>query len=303
MFWLKRWGNPIYLNLSRKDEVWVFKHKRVITIGLFLVCFFGGYGCRTLALENDVGGNPANAGMGFTQVVNSLSFFANPAAFGDAKALFSMANTELYSSGVFYNYLEAACFSKSNWKISIGYESVKDKDNIDNSGYCQKVEAVGLSKRINPFFSLGINILMEQHKLFNETIRSCNSLNVGTIYGPVTIYGYNAFLGAKINNLAAQQKYKTKEDENPWPLVSCGLSINSSDNSLKYVMDLKEMDGLDFRCGFEYKATQSLFLRAGLNNGEPTLGLGISRTPFNIDYAYWFSGLGATQRIGFSVLF
>lgn len=252
----------------------------------------------SLALENSVGGNAKIASMGFSQVVNSQSFLANPANLATSKLAITLANTELYGIGLNYNYLEATLGIGNNWRVSIGFESMVDKDLIDNSGYSQQFGAIGIAKKLTKNMQLGLNLIKAQYDFFNEDMGSGYSVDTGLIYGPLRIAKTNCNVGVKVENVVAQRKYTTDRKEVLSPTAIFGFKASLKD--LIYVMDLKEKD---FRCGVEYNLLPSLALRAGLNNGELTLGLGVSRAPIRIDYAYWLSEIGATHRIGSMISF
>lgn len=253
----------------------------------------------TLAIENNVGGNVKVAGMGFTQVSNNSSFIANPASFEESKIFITAANTELFGSGVIYNYLEGGFRFRTNWNLNFGFESVIDKDKIDNSGYSQKMLTIGVAKKIRDRFQLGFNISQTGYGLFEEVTGNGIALNLGVFYSPFFILGNNETgISFKIDNLVARREYKT--DRNEIPKTGFTLGLNLRNNNYVYVMDVKSGD---FRCGVEYCILPSLFLRGGINNGEPTLGVGVIQGPIRIDYAYWLSELGATHRIGSSISF
>lgn len=252
----------------------------------------------TLAIENNIGGNAKIAGMGFTQVSNNSSFIANPASFEESKIFCTVANTELFGSGVIYNYFEGGFRFKTNWNLNFGFESVIDKDKIDNSGYSQRVLAIGVTNKLKERIQLGFNISQIGYGLFDEDAGKGFFLDLGMFFSPFFIRNNKMGIGFKIDNLAARREYKT--DRNEIPKTGFSLGLNLRNNNYMCAMDLKSGD---FRWGVEYCILPTLFLRGGLNNGEPTLGVGVIRGPIRIDYAYWLSELGATHRIGSSISF
>lgn len=249
-----------------------------------------------MGFENNIGGKTTNAGMGFTKVIENLSFLSDLSY--APKSMVSFANTDLYGAGLVYNDAEAVFRLKSSLDLRFRYESMVDKDRIDNSGYSQRLGAVGLIMGLTDFFRIGMDFSKLGFRLHDQAIGNGYELNMGALYGPLSFADFNMLLGVKIDRLASLRRYETNREEVSKPDINYGINI--AKNNFQYAMDFKSGD---FRCGVEYYIMPYVALRAGMSNGQPTLGLGILRKPFSIDYAFWLSDIGATHRIGSSVNF
>lgn len=252
---------------------------------------------NVVALENNISGNARISGMGFAQVANDNGLLSNPAGFAEESFTINSSNSELFATGVIYNYYEIGFKLSSSLQLKIGYESVEDHDQFDNSGYGQKLMALGLAVRLGPAIRVGATISQSQYMLLGERTGTGYSLDVGVGYGPKRLGAAKLNWGLKIDDLSAQRKYTTSRKEIPQTQVSLGGQLST--DHLIFAADLQSDS---FRCGIEYKVVPSLSLRAGLEKGQLTVGVGISRSFMRIDYAYWLAEVGPTHRIstGFS---
>jgi hypothetical protein len=266
----------------------------LIICGLILFFLVG----LCLAVENNIGGSAKLAGKGFSQVADNLGILANPASFEHVKVKLSLSRSELYDIGVIYSYYEGAFHLLPNLRIGLIYESVQDQDKIDYSGYSQQLFALGLAYKANERLKLGINMNHNRIGLFKENIGEGYSYDFGILLGPFKINQSYTNLGLKAENLLASRKYKTNRVETPELIITFGGNIDIGDISCAVDITQDEL-----RFGIEYQVINSLTLRAGLVNGQPTLGIGVLRSPLQIDYAYWLSEVGATHRVGSSIYF
>jgi len=261
---------------------------------IILLVFWG----NVFALENNISGNARIAGMGFTQVVNDSGLFSNPAGFTEERIVINISNSELFETGVIYNYLETGLRISEKLIINFGYESVVDRDQFDNSGYGQRLIAFGVAAKMHSALQVGVSLSQSKYMLFENASGSGYSLNIGVGYGPKQVGKAKLNLGFKIDDMLAQRTYKSKRTEMPQTQISLGGQLRT--DNLIYAVDLQSDS---FRFGLEYQVIPALALRAGFEEGQLTLGVGISRGPIKIDYAYWLAEVGATHRISTGLSF
>jgi hypothetical protein len=250
----------------------------------------------SLALKNNIGGNARISAIGFTQVAGGSeesSLLANPASFGSSSFSISLARTELFSLGVFYNYFESSIRLSPKWRASFCLETLEDEDIVDNSGYCQKSIVVGLTNKINERLQIGVSINDSRSKHFDEAMGSGKALSFGLKAGLWDIGKARFDAGVKVENLVSFKEYESGRKETPEKNIVLGFGIGSGNRI--YALDLAK-DSI--RCGFEYKISELLNLRAGFVDGQLTTGIGIRNGYIKFDYAYWLASAGVTQRLG-----
>jgi hypothetical protein len=251
-----------------------------------------------LALENNISGNGRIAGMGFAQVANSSGFFSNPANFDEARITLNMVNSELFETGVIYSHFETGFKLLHSLQLNFGFESVADHDLYDNSGYGQKLLAIGVTSKLHSIWKVGASFSQSSYMLFDDVSGNGYAMNLGLCYGPLHIRKAKLNIGVKLDNLLAQRTYKSERKETPQTLFSLGVQLRT--DTLIYAVDLLSEE---YRFGFEYQVIPPLALRAGWDNKQLTLGIGVLRGPIRIDYAYWLAEVGPTHRIGTSLSF
>ena len=266
------------------------------SFNLVLLFLILGLSCSCLALENNIWGNARIAAMGFAQVAgleDSSSLLANPASLGQSPFSLSISRSELYAIGVFYNYIVGSILFSPNWRLGLCVEFIEDQDLIDNSGFYQQTTAIGIANRINDKLQMGINIRGIQNKLFNEAVGSGRAIDIGLRMSSWQLGKAKFNVGLKLENLISFKQYESGRRESPDRNVQIGVNMDTG-NTI-YALDLKN-DG--FSCGLEHKVTSFLALRAGLIDGQPTMGIGIKQGFFRLDYAYWLADVGVTHRFG-----
>lgn len=268
---------------------------------MFIVFTFLFSFCKVLAFENNIVGNARVAGMGFTQAAytgKASTFFANPANIGKEKISLTATRLDLFGTGMFYELCETSLKITPRWEVGVAYELVHDKDIIDNSGYEQRFATFRLANQINAKLQLGMNFKTQQYRFFEERIGSGNAIDFGIQVGPFYAADRKIFLGLKIEDMVAFRNYVSQRRETPKPKWLFGGSLVHGD--LIYAIDLRDKD---LRMGLEYQVASTLALRAGLADGQSTLGFGIKNGRLQIDYAYWIAEVNATHCVSSCVAF
>lgn len=254
-----------------------------------------------LAFSNNlsIGGNARLSGAGFSKVAitnDNASLLANPASVGVAPFMFSMARSELFGLGIFYNYFEGSVF-KQQWRFGFSFESIKDQDLLDNSGYYQQLLTIGIARRLNNL-QVGVNVRGTEYKLLDEPMGTGKAIDLGLKVGPLQLERWEVNTGLKIDNVLSSKQFESGREENPETKYTFGVSMGR-DNKL-FSIDLGS-DG--FSCGFEYDVLEALALRAGIVEGQPTIGIGLKQGYLQIDYAFWLANAGVTHRVGTTLVF
>lgn len=265
------------------------KYSRLFLVLALIFIFFIS---ASSAFENNIGGNSKNAGMGFAQVASNRGLLSNPASFSDKMLQLSMTRSELYEIGLFYNYWEGSIRLSNSLRAGFGYEFVTDEDPIDNSGFGQELFVMGVAFKLIDNLQVGVNLSKNVFKLLDEEIGNGYACDIGVLAGPFMFGSLKLTTGLEYKNVYARRDYESGRVEKPERELLLGL--NAKCGKLSAAMDLQQED---FRLGVEYQLLSSLALRAGMMDGQPTLGLGISLGKFEIDYAFWLSELEATHRI------
>lgn len=250
---------------------------------LFIILFSaGGY-----AFQEDIGGSAKDMALGFTSNANS-SFLTNPSSM---RSSMEFGRSELFASGVFYSFLTSEFLLGHNFRLGVALETISDQDLIDNSHYGQKLLTVGMSCKLNKMAQLGVNIRKETLQLLEEEIGTGLACDFDFAVGPWKIK--DRYLTTRIGaqNIAASRVYKNRTEI---PELSPYASLNINKNAMSYTLELKNEE---FRMGVEYKPLNSLVLRTGIIEGQPTFGFGFGKGNWHVDCAYWIARVGAVYRI------
>ena len=271
--------------------------KRSIVFTLMLLSIYIG---SIYALENNIGGDVRSAAMGYVKVAEvgeRLSFMNNPACFDQLKLSVTGASTELFGTGIIYQYFETGFLVSPSWKFSMGLEKLLDQDDIDPIGYGQQHFAVGFANKVSESIQLGFGLRFEQFKLLKQQLGKGRSLEAGVRFSLWNSRGSQLSLGFKLSNLAALRQYGNRTEIPP---LGIGIGVSGKGGPLIYSLELLEQE---IRAGFEYKLSPSIALRAGMVQGQPTFGIGLSQGKLRLDYAYWLADMGATHRFGSTIVF
>ena len=221
---------------------------------LFLHAFsFGQASERLRSME------PETAAMGF--VTNN---FVKPTRRG---LVIDSNRSELFGVGLIYNSYKAT-LSFPKVKLMLGSEAFSDEAQIDNFGYSEKNILAEVGFYLNNFLKLGVSIKRETYLFQGDSLGSGWSKKVMLgIESQTGRFGsYNVELHA--GNVTREFSTGRKENSSIVPQLNVGLSRGG----VKLAMSI---DSDETHLGTEYKLSENLSLRAGLNGQEPTFGLGV----------------------------
>ena len=100
--------------------------------------------------------------------------------------------------------------------------------------------------------------------------------------------------GVAINNLVTLSGSEAARQSAPIEMKA-GIAL-ANDQSI-YALEL--VNGKEVRIGLERQIIKGIALRVGLNDGTPTLGLGLKKGElWAIDYSFELGALGSTHALG-----
>ena len=255
----------------------------------------------TLALEY-IGGDGRAASLGFTQIATneSCNFLGNPATIGRKKLDLIFSSSELYGIGIFNNNMALGVNLTPHIRLGLGFEELVDKDDIDNSGYGQRLLNFGVAFALKPQWRVGLNFHADRFFLETENIGSGQGVTLGLHSGPWHLGQTDLNAGFVVKDIAfAKRSYTTDTDE--VPPITFEYGLNAKRGSFLFQGDLVDEN---IRMGVEYEISSGLDLRAGLIDKQPTFGFGVKLGCLQVDYSYWLSPIGsATHRISNRISF
>ena len=276
----------------------------------------GGYSGSFLRLGSTA--YSMSAGGGFTAVMDpGFPGYHNPASLGFLTNRSGSVLNHLLSLD---RYLVSASFStplQPTAGIGIGIinAGVNNIDGRDASGAPTGSFStneygilVGFSNRVSDKISLGINI-----KVFFQNLPfdgNLNSRGTGIDAGILFKQSKNFDLGLSIKNINASYTWNTSNIllengstyEDIFPMeISLGFVSRSNQYDIigdyTFFRSINSINSNRIRIGGEFKPTNKIFLRAGINDLSPAVGIGLEysllkKDDANIDYAFLLGSVG-----------
>ncbi|MCP4051372.1 MAG: PorV/PorQ family protein [bacterium] len=281
------------------------KIKRIITIiillQLYLAASTWGSDNAGAFLEKSISPGATALGMSYVSFAkNSAAAYWNPAALTkcDATEIYLMG-TKAFETQYLSLQTSVKSFLGLNWGFSyIGaylagiYETTRHQSydrhiKTGNSlSYGADAYLLSTAREIAKDISFGLTA-----KYINEKAATKNAsgfgLDLGVLYTPHT----NIALGINLQNILATDMAWDTESKNVdrIPLtIRAGGSIWLSDRALLATIDLNKRTNrpLTLHVGVEYWLCSYFALRAGLDQGELSLGTGLNLEPFILDFAW-----------------
>ena len=259
-----------------------------------------------------------SVGGGFTAVVDQgFPGYHNPASLGFLGNRSTSVSNHLLSLD---RYLVSASFSTplqptAGIGIGIVNAGVNNIDGRDASGSSTGSFStdeygilVGFSNRISNKISLGVNI-----KVFFQNLPfdgNLNSRGTGIDAGIIFKQSKNFDLGLSIKNINSSYTWNTSDIfiengstyEDSFP-IEISLGLISRNEKYDIIGDYSFFRSINsnianrIRIGGEFKPINKVFLRAGLNDFSPAVGIGLDYSLFEeddakIDYAFLLGSVG-----------
>ncbi len=148
-------------------------------------------------------------------------------------------------------------------------------------------------------------------KAVNQNVNGKSDTGYGIDVGALTTY-QKLTIGLSIQNIIASTLTLVEETDT-YPLAATlGFSYKFFNDSLLTAIDLNKTQNrqLKVHLGTEYTLAQLFSIRAGLDETEATLGMGVKWQNYSLDYAFayhdaWkgYEDLGMSHRFGLTVRF
>jgi len=148
-------------------------------------------------------------------------------------------------------------------------------------------------------------------KIVNQSVLGYSGTGVGIDVGVISKPIKGLSLGFIVQNILPP-RLKLDEVTDKFPIsgrlgasYECGFNVYRYNTSatVSIEMDKTEHRKEKFHYGFEYKIMDTIGLRAGLDDSELTLGLGLSIKNYDMDYAYGSQEMGASHRFSLGISF
>jgi len=278
----------------------------------------GSAGGAAAYLKMGVSARALGMGEAFSAVADDASAtYYNPAGIGELqkREIHTMhAMLSLDRKLDFANYVLPDPKRKGVWGFSwtrFGVDEIPET-RVDNAGnpivdasgnvrifsYFSDVEnnySLSYGRKMSDRRSYGGTLKLLRHSLFDA---SANGL--GLDWGGLFKMSDRTKIGVVLKNLGASLKWNTASgNKDSIPVTSVvGVAYQWKPKILT-ALDIEKTGSEDFKAkfGVEGKITESIALRAGVNNKNFSIGAGFKSKEWNFDYAFYDEELGANQRI------
>ncbi|MBA7545191.1 hypothetical protein ES705_37555 [subsurface metagenome] len=148
-------------------------------------------------------------------------------------------------------------------------------------------------------------------KIVNQSVLNYSATGIGIDVGVMSKPIKGLSLGFMVQNVLPP-RLKLDEESDTFPLsgrlgasYECGFNVYRYNTraTVSIEMDKTEHRKGKFHYGFEYKIRDMVGLRAGLDDSELTLGLGLSIKNYDMDYAYGSQEMGTSHRLSLGISF
>jgi len=168
-------------------------------------------------------------------------------------------------------------------------------DLFDETGYSkgltsdsEYIVALSYANKINYQIKYGTTLKAHYHDLvgYKGLGYSCD---FGIIFQP--ILDKELYFGLMLQNLFGEIFWENAKDD-ILSIYKIGMSVSLFEEIVKFNFDIikeENNESIITKGGVEFKIMQYFFLRGGLDEKYPTLGLGIKYEPYQVDYAYVYN--------------
>ncbi|MGM0568730.1 MAG: PorV/PorQ family protein [Elusimicrobiota bacterium] len=260
------------------------------------------------------GAGARSLGMGkaFVSVADDASAaYWNPAGLsGLSRTELTALHTVLWAGTVydFVSYVQptdrGGTFGFTGTRLFLGGLEGRDNNNRRTRTFEDAQSAYGVSygQRVLDNLSVGGGFKRMTHTLDHHTSGNY-TMDLGVLYSPME----DMRLGMNIHNLFAVQFGDKSESTLPMNL-RMGASYTFLRDRLTLALDAATSIhgwsmGMPLFAGMEYKATDFLDLRFGIDSEEINIGFGAIYEDYGLDYAYAAHDLGGSHRVSATVKF
>jgi len=282
----------------------------------------GDAGLPGAYLSWGVGGRALGMGKAYVSIANDATApYWNPAGLAFLRQQEVIAQyTNLFES-TFLSYLG---YSRPFFDLGVFGIGVVDLRSLDFERTESKPVVLGHFNESNDTFLLSYGRRQDyiysipvklsygaNFKIVNQSVLGYSGTGVGIDVGVMSKPIKGLSLGLIVQNLL-QPRLKLDEESDTFPLsgrlgasYECGFNVYkyNTRTTISMEMDKTEHRKEKFHYGFEYKIMDTIGLRAGLDDSELTLGLGLSIKNYNMDYAYGSQEMGASHRVSLGISF
>lgn len=286
------------------------------------VCAFLASGLLSLAhaysnpdffLKQGVGARQLGMGNAGTAVADDASaVFFNPAGLAYLKNLeLTTMHSEAYDFDIKYDYLNLVLPLVHGRVIGVSGAVLKTdqipitKDKIPNIvNYVEDKEQVTMfsyGHRISRHAAVGFTLKdIKQYLYFKEAVGS--EADFGILYNPSKTIS----LGLNLQDiLPGEMKWSTGVTDSIPLTLRGGIAFKLPDWGSIITVDADKVQDRDVKLngGWEYQFNETFLGRAGVNDGQGTVGFSLVRYGWRFDYAYMRADLGEVQRFSATTRF
>ena len=263
-------------------------------------------------LHMGVGSGAVGMGKAYTALAtDATAIYWNPAALANQNPyqVYFMHSVLFY--GTNFDYLAGSLPTKNLGSFGLGMLYLNSGDFDQRNELNQELGSFGVSdlafliswsKEAYSGISIGFN-----YKLVNQRIMDYSGIGHGIDLGFKKRLFNRLDAGLMFMNLI-QPKMKLANESESFPMqVRLGASMKFLEDKLVLSTDVAKIIGWDyafFNIGTEYNLIDNLAIRAGLNNGRITMGLGFVLDQIGVDYGNKsVSEFGFTQNFAIKYAF
>ncbi len=263
--------------------------------------------------QNAIGARPGAMGNAFVAVANDVNgIYFNPAGtvnvprsqFTFMRHGFDTLDVETNHIGYLYKLDEDTAVGLSYMletndnNFFTTYQGVGAGQRPQRGGSFEEKETglmLSYGRRMSEYSSFGATA-----RYFRQTLPGFSEAGFGLDAGLLYQQTANFSLGVNFQNIIPTD---IGEDRIPFN-AKVGAAYKTLDGNMLVAADVNTNPGGDddatFNLGVEYRIIPELALRAGAEDDDYTLGLGLSFDEWQLDYAYMDKEIGNVSRIGFN---
>jgi len=310
----------MFKGLKRLEKIMKPKFMYFLTCCLLLIQGFstssysqdGIAGMPGTYLHMGVGSRALGMGKAYTALATDASaIYWNPAALANQNPyqVYFMHSALFY--GTNFDYLAGSLPTRKVGSFGLGMLFLNSGDFDQRNELNQELGSFGVSdlallfswsKEIYKGLSAGIN-----YKLVNQRMLDYSGTGHGLDLGLRKRLFDRVDAGLMFMNLISPQMKLAYESQSFPMQVRLGASMRFLDDKLVLSADVAKIVGWEyaaFNIGTEYRVLDNIAVRAGLNNGRVTMGLGFAMNQIGVDYGNKsVSEFGFTQNFAVKYAF
>ncbi|MBI4777563.1 PorV/PorQ family protein [Candidatus Desantisbacteria bacterium] len=258
-----------------------------------------------------VGARAMGMGRAFCGLSDDLSaIYFNPAGLTQIKSGQVTAMTSPLFEGTFYNFLGFGYPTQKAGVLGLGVvllnsgkleETNIRQEELGEFKDSRQCVLVSYARRAIPRISYGVNM-----KLVSQQLASYRDTGIGIDGGLLFSPWNHLSLGLTLKNIISP-RLKLKETDEKFPLsIHTGIGARMLDNNLTLTMDVDKTlkKSLQAQIGGEYlMQKRTLALRMGMDNNGASIGFGVKRDKYGLDYSFGSQELGVSHRLSLTWLF